>query len=462
MIRLSVPEHTRIVRRDDRTARTVAGEASLPARLYDRLRRFERLSRADSERVLDWGDGFARTTQWVGVIQIPGLQLEVFPKIDWWEGEARGDGGEIRHEARRNLLYMLALGGEVPVRSRDVAKLALRRAPLTETLAAIFADRLREELLRGADRGYVPQLENLRRFKGRLVVTQQVLHNAAHRERFYCGYDEFLDDTLMNRVFKASCRLLLSLTRSPSTQDVLRRCLLLLESVSDIQLQNSDFSQIRITRQNERFGDVLRFCQLLASGQSPTVQGGTTRTFSLLFDMNRVFERFVAAFVRRHVLPRFPGVQLFPQAVGQARHLMTSDGVGTLRLEPDLLLEREGRRVVVDTKWKLLATNRRGRGAVAESDLYQLFAYTRRYGCARSVLLYPHTPGLEPREFEVLDQHGATSGERVMVRQVKLHRNLWDAGERTALADELGALVREALQLEVGLSPTLKGLRGVA
>lgn len=462
MIRLSVAEHTRIVRREDQSAAPWLGEPSLPARLYDRLRRFERFGRGEREQVLEWGDGFARTTQWVGVIQVPGLQLELLPKVDRREPEGPGDGAEIQHEARRNLLYMLALGGDVPVRNRDVARLALRHAPLTETLAAIFADRLRQELLRGADRGYVPQLENLRRFKGRLVVSQQVLHNAAHRERFYCGYDEFLDDTLMNRVFKASCRALLSMTRTPATQDVLRRCLLLLESVSDVHVQDSDFSRIQITRQNERFGDVLRFCQLLASGLSPTVQAGATRTFSLLFDMNRVFERFVAAFVRRRVLPRFPGLQLFPQAAGQARHLMTSDGVGTLRLEPDLLLEWEGRRLVVDSKWKLLATDRRGRGGVADSDLYQLFAYTRRYGCARSVLLYPHTPGVEPREFEVLDQNGTTSGERVLVRQVKLQRNLWDAGERAALADELAAVVREGLQMTDDLNPTLQGLRGVA
>ena len=85
---------------------------------------------------------------------------------------------------------------------------------------------------------------------------------------------------------------------------------------------------------------------------------------------------------------------------------------------------------------------------MAESDLYQLYAYTRRYGCARSVLLYPHMPGVEPRDFDVLDDKGAVSGERVLVRQIRLHRDLQKEAERHALASELDLIVREGLGLE--------------
>jgi 5-methylcytosine-specific restriction enzyme subunit McrC len=415
--------------------------------LYDRLRLFDRKQHEERDRVFEWSDGFARTTQWVGVVQVPGLQVEILPKIDVLTPEGEEASEPAQHQARRNLLYMLSVSGDVPVRSRDVARLAIRKAPLSETLAAIFADRLRRELLRGPERGYVEQRENLRQFKGKLLVPRHVVRNAAHRERFYCQFDEFLDDTPMNRIFRASCRILLDGTRTPATQDTLRQCLLLLDNVSDIEVQDAAFGHITINRQNERFEDVLRFCRLILSGRTPTVQAGGARTFSLLFDMNKVFERFIAAFVRKYVVPNLEGVHLFPQAVDHVRHLMTSEGAGTLRLEPDLLLEGAGRRVVMDTKWKLLASGKRGRGAVAESDLYQLYAYTRRYGCTRSVLLYPHTPGVESRNFDVLDDKGASSGERVLIRQVRLHRDLQQKPEREALASELEAIIREGLQL---------------
>ena len=274
-----------------------------------------------------------------------------------------------------------------------------------------------------------------------------MLHNAAHRERFFCRYDEFTDDTLMNRIFRAAGRILLEVTQSPGTQDVLRQCLLLLDEVDDVEIQESDFARITLNRQSGRFEDVLRFCRLILSERTPTIQAGGTKTFSLLFDMNKVFERFIAAFLRRYVIGRFPGVQIFPQAAHHKQHLMECDGTGVLRLEPDILLRspESGTRLVMDTKWKVLAPGKRGRGGVADADLYQLYAYTRRYGCKRSVLLYPFVTGLEQKEFSVLDANGTRSGERVSVRHVRLHRDLQKRSEREALASELADILREGL-----------------
>jgi 5-methylcytosine-specific restriction enzyme subunit McrC len=378
--------------------------------------------------------------------------LEILPKIDLVATQsALGEGPHI--QARRNLLYMLAASGDVPVRSRDVARLAVRKAALSETLAAIFGERLLRELLRGREKAYIGQEENLRQFKGKLFVPRHILHNTAHRERFFCRFDELLDDTLMNRIFRACCRVLLDLTNQPTTQDTIRHCLLLLDGVSDVTVQDADFDRISINRQNERFEDLIRFCRLLLSGTTPTVQAGATRTFSLLFDMNKVFERFIAAFVHRYMTPRIEGLRLYRQSAGHSKHLMVSAGVGILRLAPDLLMQLAGRLLVMDTKWKLLS-RRSARGGVSDADLYQLFAYTRRYGCARSILLYPHVSGLEPRDFDVLDEHERT-GPRVLIRHVRLHRNLAEERERLELVSELEAIVREGFQL-----PTAASLAG--
>jgi 5-methylcytosine-specific restriction enzyme subunit McrC len=422
--------------------------ARLDRHLYDRLRAFDRRHRDERDRVFEWSDGFARTTQWVGVVQVPGLQVEILPKIDVLAGqEARPDTEEAQYEVRRNLLYMLSVSGDVPVRSREVARLAIRHAPLSETLSAIFASRLRQELLLGTERNYMEKEENLRRFKGKLLVAHQTLLNSAHRERFFCRYDEFSDDTPMNRIFKASCRMLLELTHMPSSQEALRHCLLLLDGVADVEIQDADFDRIELNRNNERFEDVLEFCRLLISGRTPTVEAGGIRTFSLLFDMNTVFERFVASFLRRYVVSRLPGVEVFPQAVHHKRHLMECESKGVLCLKPDLLIESTSCRLVMDTKWKLLSPGKRGRGGVSESDLYQLYAYTRRYGCSRSILLYPAVPGLESRDFRLLDADGARSGEEIAIRMIDLHRDLHLESERLALAKELEKVVCEGLQL---------------
>lgn len=439
MKRLAVGEHTRIGRGEKGPG------LRLEEVLYDRLRRLDQEGRPERERVFDWHDGHMRTTAWVGVVQVPGLQLEVLPKID-----AKASwGGVERVEARRNLLHMLAVGGSVPVRTRDMARLVSRPAPLSETLIALFAERLKEELLRGPERTYVPKEENLKAFKGKLMVAEQVRMNAAHRERFACRFDEFSEDTRMNRIFRATCQTLLSQTRTAGTQEALKHCLLLLEGTSDASVQDADFDAVAVTRQNRRFEDALRFSRLVLAGRSPAPEGGRHMSFSLLFDMNRVFERFVAAVLKRHVAPLVGAIEVHPQAAHRRRHLFESDGRGVLQLAPDILVEGFGKRLVMDTKWKVLSRTNRAHGGVGDGDLYQLHAYTHRYGCDASVLLYPELPFMRSRDFHVVDGSDSLSGKKVLVRHIRLHRDLQSEKERKGLVEELANIVREGLGLAI-------------
>ncbi len=451
MRRAVLSEHGKVVRwkRPGPPPADEPGRIFLEDRLFTRLYRFDRGLAAQDGGVFSWSVDDGRAQQWVGVLQLAGLQLEILPKID-------AHGPDVAWEARSNLLYMLAVAGDVPVRSRDVARLAVRRAPLSETLAAIFAGRLLAELLCGAERGYVVRQENLRAFKGKLLVSPQVVHNAAHRERFVCRYDELSDDTPMNQVFKASCRLLLNVCRTPATQDKLRYCMLALDRVSDVLPERAPLHDVVIHRQNERFGDVFEFCRMILSGQAPTAAGGGSTSFSLLFDMNQVFERFVAVFLQRHVMPRLEGCRLFPQARRQRRHLMQSEGRGVLALKPDLLLHGPtGERLIIDTKWKRAgAGSTTVRVGVTAADLYQLYAYTARYGCERAVLLYPEMVGCVGRDFELLDMEGRPSGTTVGMRFVNLSRNLYYKGERVFLAEELEQLVRQGLGVNSQINPT--------
>ena len=446
MKRIAIPEFGRIYRKNSRGAgKDVDGGFSLNTRVYAQLERFDRKWGGESDRIFTWYADHARARQWVGVINIPGLQLEILPKVDAAPSstEHLAEGEEI-YQARKNLLYMLAISGDVPVRSRDVAKLASRKAPLSETLISIFAKRLLTELLKGAERNYVHHEDNIRAFKGRLMINRHILKNTAHRERFYCHYDEFSEDTPLNRLFKSACRVLLKVVRTPLTQDSLRHCLIILDQVRDNAGPTKHMQEIILDRRNERFKDLYHFCRLILSNRSPTISSGKQESFSLLFDMNKVFERFVAAFIQKRVMPLMSGYRLFPQARHNRRHLMrTHEEKGILPLEPDILIrDRFNRYHVMDTKWKnVLPGAEHAQGGVSSSDLYQLFAYTHRYGCAQSTLLYPKIPDAKDREFHVLDHNDILCGQQINIRYVNLSRDLHNSVERDALVSELKDLV---------------------
>lgn len=417
-------------------------EAWLEDRLFDRLYRLEQRLSREHGQIFKWKRHEAQPTSWVGVIQMQGLQLEIVPKID-----AVGPGEEDVEEARRNLLYMLGVAGDVPIRFRETANFATRKAPLGETLVAIFAKRLVAELLRGPERSYRKQEENLRLYKGKLKVAAQLRHNAAHRARFFCEYDEFTQDTDLNRAFKGACRLLTASMRLPKTLEQLGHALLLLEDVGDVEVTPTLLDRVVIDRKNARFEELFVFCRMLLEGHTPGVAAGGTRTYSLLFDMNRVFEEFVAAFLRKRVMPGLPGYRLVVQGRSQGKYLVREAGRGLLRLKPDLaIIGPTGERLVTDTKWKRLQpekVNRRAR--IGAADLYQLYAYSHRFDAHRSLLLYPRLPESEVRNFDLVDPTESPTGRQLGVRFLDLHRNLGLRSEREALASELKELIESAL-----------------
>lgn len=409
------------------------------ARVYERLLAFDR-TRGDGE-VFDWRVDHARLKQWVGVIQVPGLTVEILPKID----EHPRDLDDETTLARDNLLVMLAEAGAIPLRVRDLAQLGARQAPLHDTLILLFARGLRDELLRGVDRGYITEVDDLRMMRGKLLIGRHIARNTARRERFTCAVDEFRENTELNRVLKACCRLLLEQTRSAEALEALRQCVFVFDEVQDESNARALLDRIVLSHRNARFAHFLSFCRLVLEQSSPTASSGRNTVFSLLFDMERVFEDFIAAMMQRAVRNLAGDMRVYPQGTTRRRYLMDGDQGGVLHLKPDLLLEGSAGRLVIDTKWKRLAeSTQRRQAGLSAADLYQLYAYSQRYGAQHSLFLFPFVNGALPRDFAPLCSEGRPIGSAIGLRFVHLHGNLRKPSEFRRVVTQLERLVGEA------------------
>ena len=212
MKQLSVTEFERIPRK------------RLGSDLCSRLQHFdERFARSSGATVFDWSRiGYVRARNWVGVVQIPGLQIEILPKTDADQGQAR-----------KNLLLMMSVCRRLPIRERDIANLLLEKRPILEALIAVFSGRLLNELRRGLDQEYVRREENMGFVRGKIVLPVHLRRNLAHAERVYVVYDEFLADTPVNHILKRTCRVLLRQTRNTTTQRELREAILVMANVTE-------------------------------------------------------------------------------------------------------------------------------------------------------------------------------------------------------------------------------------
>jgi 5-methylcytosine-specific restriction enzyme subunit McrC len=107
--------------------------------------------------------------------------------------------------------------------------------------------------------------------------------------------------------------------------------------------------------------------------------------------MAKLFERYVAAWVRQSLKP---GASLRTQAASE--FLCHHNGEKIFRLEPDLLVQADDRRWILDTKWKLINSfDRSAKYGLSQSDFYQLYAYGLKYlGPCRGelALIFPSTP----------------------------------------------------------------------
>ena len=423
---LSVTEFERIPR------------AKLGAKLLRRLHAFDaRHARKTDEWVFDWQyRDYIKAKNWVGVVDIPGLTLEILPKVSM-------NDDVDKDRAQQNLLYMLSVAGALKVRRRDLASLHTCQAPLLEALISAFADQLQFELGRGLVRSYVAREENARYLKGKLVLREHIKYNAAHRERVYVAYDEFTPDNLINQLLRAAVLRLTAHTRVASTLRTLRHCEAHLMEVSDREARLEDFDRVHHDRNSARFEPLLSFARLVFSRESAGPSKGKFETFSLLFPMETVFESFIGAFIRKHA-ERFGWERgmVHMQAKGHRRWLLrNSDGGRTSQLKPDVLVQGDGPApaLILDTKWKRLKPDEQLRNnGVSPGDLYQLYAYSQRYQCSTNVLLYPKVPGVTPKDFTV----DGDTAKHVRIALIDLSRDLWT--ERAEFLSDVARIVSAA------------------
>ncbi|MEO7466617.1 MAG: restriction endonuclease [Sphingobium limneticum] len=335
--------------------------------------------------VLEHGRKALRARGVVGVIATGGNALEILPKIDIPGEEGERATGSIR----RRLVHMLAVALDLKIDAGQVTALDWQRETLLEILIRLFSEKLVDAVRQGMPRRYVEHADDLPALRGRLNITRQFTTLAVEPSRLACRYDALTPDIALNRIMKAAVTRLSGIARTTDNQRRLRELAFAYADIADVPVSALRWGDVVLDRTNGRWRELLNLARLLLGERFQTTSAGGSDGFSLLFEMNTLFEEYIARMLKRALSDT--DLRVVSQG-GRLYCLETEDRRQVFQTRPDILIKRGDVVLqVIDTKWKRIAARiddpKRG---VSQADVYQMMAYGRLYRCGRLTLMYPH------------------------------------------------------------------------
>ena len=327
------------------------------------------------------GKYLLRSRQYVGNIVLPKHTIVIRPKIP-----------------NLNFFMMLTRTYEL-VELDEEEFLYPKDREIFELVLTVFLNGVEKLVKSGMSKGYLDLDENLRRVRGRILVTEDVRGNPVLHDKVCCTYSEFGPDTAENRILKFT---LFKLSQMQLQDGQLNRKAKAMfhyfEPVSLTHTDSKSWPRIAYNRLNQRYKPMMNLAKLILENSSLNLQQtGEIEFSSFLVDMNLLFERFLLSYFREKLK------DFLVKGASRLGGPYTLDEEGELRRNPDIVVKK-GKRplLVMDAKYKVLLNTD---AETVDGDINQVFSYTFAVGVPMGILIYPKCRGStiaddEPRKMK--------------------------------------------------------------
>jgi 5-methylcytosine-specific restriction enzyme subunit McrC len=237
----------------------------------------------------------------------------------------------------------------------------LKSNNILEVFVQMFASNLLNELKKGIYKEYITQEDNLTVLKGKYLINENLKYNFT-KNKIYCEYDEFSPNNSLNQFFLYAIKYFQKFVKD---KKLLKQCELIFDEVEYKLIDINKLDRIPFNRLNQRFKTSFEIAILLLK-QSIPIFSQDKKSFAFLFDMNVLFEKFIARIVKE---------------LDNNARIQNQDNFNDLILKPDIILKNQ----IIDTKYKKIKSIE----DIKQSDKLQAFAYGVNYGVDNVMLLYP-------------------------------------------------------------------------
>ncbi|MBQ9245709.1 hypothetical protein IJ182_05525 [bacterium] len=315
---------------------------------------------------------------WVGVVKFRNFQFEILPKLISEESASK-------ETILNNLVFMLSYTRKLDIKTTDNANLSKTSNPFLEILIREYANSLFDCLKRLTPKNYIREENNLNYIKGKLKFTEDIRYNASNQAKFYCEYDEFSENNILNQLFYFVSNGLYTISKDRKNKTVLK---LIINYFQDIDLVNFDSNKcdkIKLSRAQMLFEKPFKLAKMFVEHSSVDLSKNKFENITMLWDMNKLFEEFVYRIIKNKI----PEVKAEAQ---KCKRLLRNNKTTRRDTKVDILITKksDGTKIILDTKYKKAESLE----DIDNADIYQVMTYCLLHDESKenknsAILLYP-------------------------------------------------------------------------
>jgi 5-methylcytosine-specific restriction enzyme subunit McrC len=326
---------------------------------------------------------------------------------------------EVKQIQIANIYHMLAYAFQA-LREESYAHLSAEPFDNIHSLFAAILERgVSMEVKRGLYREYVIFQDVACSPRGKIDFASSV--NERHSRRLVCGFDEFTENIVMNRIIKTCLEKLLRLSPMlrPNQPPALKRLLHYFSTIETIDVREIRWQSLSWHRHNASYAMLIHICQLLLQGLLQSEASGRLRLAQWLDEqhMHRLYEKFILAYFQRE----HPSLSVKSPKIFWA----LDDGCPELlpTMQTDVVLSSGMRHLIIEAKYYTRAmqiNTQYAKSTFQSHNLYQIYAYVKNMaaicpGTVNGLLLYAKT-----KDNPAPDADYQMKGSMVSVRSLDL------------------------------------------
>lgn len=331
-----------------------------------------KLNTLHNDKYFDLRHNGIKFKQYVGVIQVEGLTIEILPKVD--KNESEDDASKKKWQDA--LIEMLRVTRKLKVQQVGQANVQKQQIHLLDIYFEWFLNEIQLLIHQGLIKQYYKETSNVKALKGKLEFAGHVAKNLVHKERFYTTHQVYDKDHLLHQVLGQALEIVATMSKGNYLYSKCKTVQLNFPEVKTINANEATFSKLTKNRKTAPYDTAIEIARLIILNYAPNISSGSEKMLALLFDMNSLWEEYIL-------------IRLQKVAINCKVHRQQYKSFWkNITIRPDIIIEKgEGDKkqiFVIDTKWKNIDYSK-----PSTNDLRQMYVYNEYWGSKKAMLLYP-------------------------------------------------------------------------